>query len=413
MRSRTAAMLAGTVLLLPVAGCGGGSGAADDGTVTVGAILSMSGIYSTLGAPQQKALRMGVENLNKQGFVVDGRKRTLEIEYADDKSDAATTGVTQLRELTQAKKLPVVAYGLGSDTYVPQLKRNPVPMLNLIDSVHPSILRLSPQFWRVRGDSPTYVPGCLHYAKRELGTKSISIITAKGEAYGEGLTQLVTQSARAEGIDVAASTQFPVGATDYSNAIRGAVAAEPDAVYLSSVTAVILPVLKQLRQSGYTGPVIHSAGINPNQAKDILGGQFNSIMKDNHDCAGTLPTTSENPAAKAFADAYQARYNEYPQDLTMWAHDFPFIVAAAMTKAGTVDDPAKIQKALGEITVPQGTVSGWIPGPGDALFTERMARTASEVTTWCDARQTLASAMTFDVRDGAVVDPKIKKDPCS
>ncbi|MFC0039902.1 ABC transporter substrate-binding protein [Actinomadura rayongensis] len=412
MRSRTAAALTASAVLISTAACGSGGGSGDDTTVKIGAILSMSGIYSTLGAPQKKALQMGVEDLSKQGFTVAGKKRTMAISYADDKSDAATTGVTQLRELVQAKKLPVIAYGLGSDTYVPQLKRKPVAMLNLIDSVYPSILRLSPHFWRVRGDSPTYVPGCFYYAKRQLGIKSVSVITAKGEGYGEGLTQLVNKFAPAEGIKVAASTQFPVGSTDYSNAIRTAVAAKPDAVYLSSVTAVILPVLKQLRQSGYTGPVIHSAGINPNQAKDILGAQFNSIMKDNYDCAGTLPTTSDNPAAKSFAAAYQARYNEYPQDLTMWAHDFPFIVAAAMAKAGTTTDSAKIEKALAEIPIPSGTVSGWIAGDGK-LFTERMARTASEVTTWCSNKQTLASAMTFDVNNGTVVQPNLKKDVCS
>ncbi|WP_019633332.1 ABC transporter substrate-binding protein [Actinomadura atramentaria] len=413
MRPRTlVTALSASALLVPLAACGSGSSGGDGSTVKVGAILSMSGIYSTLGAPQKKALQMGVEELNKQGFTVAGKKHTLAIEYADDKSDAATTGVTQLRELAQAQKLPVIAYGNGSDTYVPQLKRKPVAMLNLIDSVYPSILRLSPHFWRVRGDSPTYVPGCLYYAKRQLGVKSISVITAKGEGYGEGLTQLVDQSAKAEGVRVAASSQFPLGSTDYSNAIRAAVGAKPDAIYLSSVTAVILPVLKQLRQSGYTGPVIHSAGVNPNQAKDILGAQFNTIMKDNYDCAGTLPTTSDNPTAKAFAAAYQARYNEYPQDLTMWAHDFPFIVAAAMAKAGTTADSAKIEKALGEITVPQGTVSGWLPGDGQRLFTERMARTASEVTTWCSTGQTLASVMTFDVKNGAVVDPVLKKDVC-
>ena len=93
---------------------------------------------------------------------------------------------------------------------------------------------------------------------------------------------------------------------------------------------MILPVLKQLRQAGYDGPVFHSSGVNPNQAEQILGSDFNTIMQDNYDCAGTLPTTSANPATQEFAAAYQERFEEYPQDLTMWAYDFPFIVAAAM-----------------------------------------------------------------------------------
>src|SRR6478609_6921933 len=87
-------------LLLATAGCGssssgstGGSGGGGD-VAKVGAILSLSGIYSTLGPPEQKAMNMGLEALNKQGFEVGGKKRTLQITYLDDKSDAATTGVT-------------------------------------------------------------------------------------------------------------------------------------------------------------------------------------------------------------------------------------------------------------------------------------------------------------------------------
>ncbi|WP_245974086.1 ABC transporter substrate-binding protein [Thermomonospora umbrina] len=216
----------------------------------VGAILSMSGVYSTLGPAQKKALTMGVEALNRTGFTVVGKRRTLEIAYADDRSDPATTGVTALRDMSQAQRLPVIAYGLGSATYVPQLKRRPVAMINILDSSHPSVITGNPHLSLTRGGSPTYVPGCLYYAKRRLDTKKISIITAKGEPYGEGLTQLVRESARAEGITIGASSEYPLGATDYSNAINTAVAAEPDAIYLSSVTGVILPVLKQVRQSG-------------------------------------------------------------------------------------------------------------------------------------------------------------------
>ncbi|MCG8914545.1 ABC transporter substrate-binding protein [Actinokineospora sp. PR83] len=412
MRSRSATALVAAAVLTAATACGSPSGSPDNDVVKVGAILSLSGIYATLGPAQKNALQMGVEELNRTGFTVGGRKRTLEISYADDRSDAATTGVTALRELVQSQKVPVIAYGLGSDTYVPQLQRQPVPMVNMLDSSYPGILGLSDHLFLTRGASPTYVPGCLHYAKRKLGTTSISVITAKGEPYGEGLTQLVTKSAQAEGVRIAANSEFPLSSTDYSNAIGAAVAAKPDAIYLSSVTAVILPVLKQLRQSGYTGPVIHSAGVNPNQAKAILGAQYDSIMKDNYDCAGTLPTTSQDPAAQAFAKDYQQRYGEYPQDLTMWAHDFPFIVAAAMTKADTVSDPARIEQALKEIDVPQGTVSGWLPGDGGRLFTDRNARTASEVTAWCPGEDTLRSAMVFDVEDGAVVDPTFPQETC-
>lgn len=425
MALRRVGVLATAAVLLATAACGSGSGsktsnggstggaAGKTGVAKIGAILSESGVYSTLGPPEKKAITMGVEALNKAGFTVGGTKYTMDVSYTDDKSDAATTGVAAFRQMTQSDKLPVIGFGLGSSTYAPLLKRSPIPMINILDSTFPSILKYDPHLFLTRGDSPTYVPGCLDYAKQKLSVKSVSVITAKGEPYAAGLTELVKKSIPTEGLTLGSVAEYPLGATDYGNAISQATASKPDAIYLSSVTAVILPVLKQLRQSGFTGPVLHSSGVNPNQAQAILGAQYNTIMKDNYDCAGTLPTTSDNATTKQFAKDYQARWNEYPQDLTMWAYDFPFVVAEAMTKAGSVTDAEKIFKALPEISVPKASISGWVPGEGGKFFTERDARTPSEVTTWCADKKTIASAMVFDVKDGAVVNPKIRDKPCA
>jgi len=427
---RQVSVLVALGALLTTAACGGGSpagsGAAGSGgtagsggsggsggVATVGAILSLSGVYSTLGPPEQKAMTLGLEALNKTGFDVGGKHYTLDVKTVDDKSDAATSGVTAFRQLTQTDKVPLIAIGLGSSTYAPLLQRTPVPMINILDSTYPSILKFDDRLFLTRGESETYLPGCLDYAKTKLGVKTIATIAAKGEPYGEGLTELVKRNAPGMGLNLVGASQFPLGATDYGNAISAAVASKPDAVYLGSVTAVILPVLKQLRQSGYTGPVFHSSGVNPNQAKAILGADYNTIMKDNYDCAGTLPTTSSNPPTKAFAAAYQARYNEYPQDLTMWAYDFPFVVAEAMTKAGSTTDADKILKALPQMGVPKGSISGWIPGANGDFFTDRDARTASEVTTWCANKKTIASAMVFDFQAGKLVQPQYRDNPCA
>jgi len=128
-----------------------------------------------------------------------------------------------------------------------------------------------PHLFLTRGDSPTYVPGCLDYAKQKLGVKSVAVITAKGEPYAAGLTELVKKSAPIEKLTLGAVAEYPLGATDYGNAISQATASKPDAIYLSSVTAVILPVLKQLRQSGFTGPVLHSSGVNPTRRRRSWG----------------------------------------------------------------------------------------------------------------------------------------------
>lgn len=395
----------------PATGEDGGSATAG-GTVTVGAILSMSGVYSTLGPAQKNAIEMGLEALNETGFEVGGEQYTLAFDYADDESDPATTGVAALRQMVESDELPVIAFGLGASTYAPQLERTPVPMVNILDSTYPSILDYSDQIVLMRGVSETYTIGCVTWAADQLGASNLSIIDTKGEPYGEGLTLLMQQHGEAAGFDVNVSSA-PLGTADYGTAISAALSSSPDVVYLSSVTGVILPVLKQLRQAGYTGPVMHSSGVNPEQAAAILGDGFNELMANNFDCAGTTPTTADSEATRAFAKAYQERYNEFPQDLTMWSYDLPFVIAEAMATAGSVSDRAAILTALNEIGVPEASVSGWIPSPGGTLFTDRNARTLSEVTQWCADTQSIGTAMVFDGQGGKMADVVIHDDPCS
>lgn len=390
------------------------AGGESGGSVKVGAILSLSGTNSTLGPPEQHAMEMGLEALSEQGgFEVGGKKYTMEVTFADDKSDAATTGTTQFLQMTQSEDLPLIAIGLGSSSYGPVLQRDPVPTINILDSTYPSILSYDPHLFLLRSSSDLYVPGCLNYAKNQLGASSIGVISPQGEPYGEGLTQLVEKSAPGEGMQVSAVEEYPIGSSDFGNAITKVLASNPEAIYLSSVTAVQLPVLKQLRQAGYKGPVFHSSGVNPEQAKAILGSDYNTLMENNYDCAGTLPTTSSNPATLAFAKEYESRFNEYPQDLTMWAYDFPFVVAAAMSQAETTSEPEAIYEALQEIAPPKGTISGWIPGPSGSLFTERQAETLSEITQWCSDQKTIANAMVYQVKDGKTVDAKVEKNACA
>ena len=51
---------------------------------------------------------------------------------------------------------------------------------------------------------------------------------------------VVQQSADAMGVEITAAAEYPLGATDYGNAIADATAGDPDAIYLASVTAVMV-----------------------------------------------------------------------------------------------------------------------------------------------------------------------------
>ena len=85
---------------------------------------------------------MGIEALNETGF--DRRRQELHdgSDFADDKTDAATSGVAAFRQMVEVDG-PRDRLRPGSSLYAPLLERTPLPMINILDSTYPSILDYS------------------------------------------------------------------------------------------------------------------------------------------------------------------------------------------------------------------------------------------------------------------------------
>lgn len=392
---RTAALAASVSSLLLALGP---TAQAADRTVTIGAILPLSGLFSTLGPPERDALRMSVKKINAAGgFTVDGKQYKLKLKVLDDESNAATVGISDYRQLVAVDRVPVLLMTDETRAYASMLARYPVPALNILDSTYPSILDVNKHVFLLRSDTPAYVPGAVWYLKNVLHKSRVGFIGSAADPYSTGIETWVKKAAKAYGVTIVSDVNYPAGTTNFSPFIQKTMAAKPDAIFLGGVTQEVLPVAKQLYQEGIRDlPVVHDSGATPTQAKQIIGDQlYNQVMANNYDFAGTLPQTSTNPSTKAFYNAFKTTYQEYPDDLTMWAYDAPYVVIGALEKAGSVTNRARIYKAMLTMKVPPETISGWIPTKSGALFHHRDARTLSEGTRWCTEGKTIAPAFLY------------------
>jgi branched-chain amino acid transport system substrate-binding protein len=389
---------------------------ADDAqSVTVGAILPITGFLSTLGPPERDAMQMGVEAVNKAGgFEVGGQHYMLTLKVLDDESNPPTVGVADYRQLVDVDKVPVVVIAAGTRAYQALFRRSPLPVLNILDSTYPSILDVDQHVFLLRSDTPAYVPGAVWYLKNVLHKERIGFIGSAADPYSAGIETWVKKAAEAYGVKVVADVNYPLGTTNFAPFIQSTMAEKPDAIYLGGVTQEVLPVAKQLYQSGIRDlPVVHNSGATPTQAKQIIGDPlYNDVMANNYDFAGTLPETSDNPATKKFYKDFLARFKEYPDDLTMWAYDTPFVLVAAMQKAGSVTDREKIYQAMLDMPIPAQTISGWIPAEGGKLFHSRDAQTLSEGIGWCVDKKTIAPVFLYFMDGLKVTQEKIVTDAC-
>lgn len=383
--------------------------------VTIGAILPLSGVFSTLGPPEQHAMEMSIDKINKAGgFEVGGKKYTLKLEVLDDESNAATVGISAYRKLVSVEKVPVLVLADTTTAYSSMLRRDPVPVLNILDSTYPSILDINKHIFLLRSDTPAYVPGAIWYLKNVLKKDTVGFIGSAADPYSAGIETWVKKAADAYGVKVVSDVNYPAGTTNFSPFIQKTMAEKPAAIFLGGVTQEVLPVAKQLYQMGIRDlPILHSSGATPTQAKQIIGEDlYNDVMANNYDFAGTLPQTSTDPRTQQFFKDFQKDYNEYPDDLTMWAYDAPYVIIGAMQKAGSVTDRTKIYDALLKMKVPSDTISGWIPTAEGGLFHGRDARTLEEGTRWCHDTKTIAPALIYFLDGFKLTHKEVVEDGC-
>src|SRR5690606_12359819 len=77
-------------------------------TITIGGAQPLSGSLGELGQDLLNGVTLAVEELNKQGFKVDGKPVTLEVVSLDDKADPAT-GKAVAQQLVDAGVVAVIA----------------------------------------------------------------------------------------------------------------------------------------------------------------------------------------------------------------------------------------------------------------------------------------------------------------
>jgi branched-chain amino acid transport system substrate-binding protein len=410
------ALAAATALVTATSLSAVSADAEDIQTVAIGAILPITGLASTLGPVERDALNMAVEEINSSGgFEVAGKHYKLALKVLDDETNPAAVGVSGFRQLVDVDKVPVLIDAVGARSYQALIRRSPLPVLNILDSVAPpSILTVDPHVFLLRTDVFGYVPGGVWYLKNVLHKERIAFIGSAVDPYSASIENLVKGAAESYGAKIVADVNYPGGATDFSPFIQSATNANADAIYLGGVTQEVLPVAKQLYQSGVRNiPIAHSSGATPTQAKQIIGDPlYNDVMVNNYDFAGTLPELSNNPATKKFFNDFLARYHEYPDDLTMWAYDTPFIIVGAMQAANSVSDREKIYQAMLQMKIPPKTISEWVPAEGGKLFHDRNAQTLSEGVGWCPDKKTIAAVFVYRLDGYKLPENKVIENGC-
>ena len=332
------------VLGLIVTGCGTQSStpttpsappAAGGGEIKIGLPLPMTGSEATYGKDMENAIKMAVDEINAKGGINGKKLTTVTGDDACDPQQATAAANKLLSEGVVA-----IVGGYCSGAVVPTLtiyNEKNIPFI--VEAANSSkIAAQNPgNTFEINGTAVHQTQKAVELFKK-LGATKVALVE-QGDAYSSDLAKQTETAWKDAGNTVVSHDVTTKGEQDFSSLVTSLKSKNADLVFWTAYYADGALLIKQLRQGGYKGAIVVGDGSSDPKLIQMAGaaGEGTYVLSP--------PVAEYLPAAKQFADAYKAKYNQTPGAYAPLAYDGINLLADALKRAGSTDGKAII-KAL-------------------------------------------------------------------
>ena len=350
--TRTALAFAVSTLLLAACGKGGEKSAAaptDGIEVKIGHVAPLTGPIAHLGKDNENGARLALEEINKAGLTIDGKKVVLTLVPEDDAEDPKTaTQVAQ--KLVDAKVVGVVGH-LNSGTSIPASR---IYSDAGITQISPSAT--NPDYTK-QGFKTTYRlvatdaqqgPALANYVVNSLKAKTVAIIDDSTQ-YGKGLADEFEKTVKAAGMKVVTREASNNKATDFKAILTKIKGSKPDVIMYGGMDATGGPLTKQAAELGIKAKVVGGDGMCTEKLAELAGEAVVNVT-----CSEAGMALSKMAQGADFQKRYKERFNSDVQIYAPFTYDAVYVLVDSMKRANSTD-PAKILAVMPD-TKMQGLV---------------------------------------------------------
>ena len=305
--------------------------------IKIGALFSVTGGASFLGAPEEKTARMVVEKINVSGGV-NGRKLELVIKDTAGSPEKAVSFAKQLIE--EDKVLAIIGPSTSGETM--QIKalceESRMPLIScaaaetIANPLAKYVFKVAPK------DSQAVV--WMYRTMKGKGITKIAVLSSTDGFGAAGKKQLET-AATPEGIEILVNEVYDRQATDLTDVLTKVKGnAGVQAVVNWSIVPAQSIVAKNMKQLGLDLPLFQSHGFANRKYVEQAGAAAEGILFP----AGRLLIVDELPDSHpqkqvlaAYRKDYEGRYEEDVSTFGGHAYDSLMVIVEALKKAGTPD----------------------------------------------------------------------------
>ncbi len=325
----------------------------DGDTIKIGALFSVTGPASFLGAPEKKTVEAFVEELNAKGGVA-GKKIEAIVKDTAGSPEKAVSFAKQLIE--ENKVFAIIGPSTSGESL--QIKSICDDSKTILISCAAAELIVDPVAKYVFNtpQKDRHAVMRIFGVMKNLGINKIGVISAN-TGFGKAGKDQVIKLAPGAGIQILISEVYDKDATDLTGVLTKVRDKKVQAIVNWSIEPIQSIVVKNMKQIGLDVPLFQSHGFGNVKYAAAAGKAGTGIIfpAGRLLIAESLPDGHpQKPLLVAYKNSYESRYKEDVSTFGGHAYDAILILTKAIEKVGAADSE-KVRDAIENTTGLVGT----------------------------------------------------------
>ncbi|MFT3805056.1 MAG: ABC transporter substrate-binding protein [Burkholderiaceae bacterium] len=348
LRRTSIRQLAATAIAAAALLAAGPAPAADP--IRIGIALPLSGAAASYGHDSRQGADMAAAQINAANGVLGGRQ--IELVYEDDKG-SPQGGVAAVQKLMNVGRVKVVTGGMNSSVVLAEssVTRNKILHVNMAAQADAITDQKSPYLFQINNTVSDNSRAFNKYLTTTLKPKTAAYMGENTE-FNKTVLELLKSSLAAAGVELVNVSTYDADTNDFTSIITRIKSLDPDMLYVSDAyPSRAAQLWTQVRQvGGFRIEAMSPGVVTPGMMKPAAGAMNGVITGD------IFVPGDDSPGAREFTAAFRQRYGQDPNKVSLVSYEAIRVIAAAIDKAGTDSDPAKIARTLRENawTTPRG-----------------------------------------------------------
>lgn len=309
------------------------------GEITIGVSLPLEGEDAArYGLPMQRGFELAQDEINQLG----GSQITFIIENDQSTVEGAMAALNKLIHQDGVSIITGITFSSQLRELIPIIEENEVVCYSSVSSAA-GLSALSDFVFRSGLTTDVLNPNGVRITHEKLGYQRAALIFDEIDVYSTSSNEEVSKALEASGIEVVSTVTFQTGATDFSAQLTQIMEANPDAIFISALSAEMTQIMIQGRAIGI-----------PASARFIVPDlTVNEVQIAGEAAEGAIAftnwrPTSDTPGNGAFVENYRAKYGIEPDPWAAQSYATLYILAEAIGNAQSAE-AAAVRDALANI----------------------------------------------------------------